>query len=224
MKAVASTVHSADTLARPHNRNLRAPCCSLMIPKTGSANCFLSCPSSWPPRSPCRHDAGAILHRKVPLPSRVPCADPLYRLRRLDTPGRLTERPGTVVQAPLSYVRRRAVSDEVKGSSPGAAIAVVVLVADETVLVVRLLLHRLLFRIRHHHLLASPDAFFQMPTGEITRVGQGRRDLYLRNLLCPTIGSRRARSLTSSTTSTEGIIMPDTPSPAARGETMAWAL
>ena len=42
LKAVASTVHSADTLAGPRNRNLRAPCCSLMIPKTGPANCFRS--------------------------------------------------------------------------------------------------------------------------------------------------------------------------------------
>ena len=42
LKAVASTVHSAATLTRPRSRNLRAPCCSLMIPKTGSTSCFLS--------------------------------------------------------------------------------------------------------------------------------------------------------------------------------------
>ena len=42
LKAVASIVHSAATLTRPRSRNLRAPCCSLMIPKTGSTSCFLS--------------------------------------------------------------------------------------------------------------------------------------------------------------------------------------
>ena len=42
LKAVASTIHSAATFARPRSRNLRAPCCSLMIPKTGSTSCFLS--------------------------------------------------------------------------------------------------------------------------------------------------------------------------------------
>ena len=35
-------VHSAATVARPRSRNLRALCCSLMIPKTGSTSCFLS--------------------------------------------------------------------------------------------------------------------------------------------------------------------------------------
>ena len=34
-------VHSAATLVRPRSSNLRVPCCSLMIPKTGSASCFL---------------------------------------------------------------------------------------------------------------------------------------------------------------------------------------
>ena len=42
LKAVANMVHSAATLVRPRSRNLRAPCCSLMIPKTGSTSCFLS--------------------------------------------------------------------------------------------------------------------------------------------------------------------------------------
>ena len=42
LKAVANMVHSAATLTRPRSRNLRAPCCSLMIPKTGSTSCFLS--------------------------------------------------------------------------------------------------------------------------------------------------------------------------------------
>ena len=42
LKAVASIVHSAATLTRPRSRNLRAPCWSLMIPKTGSTSCFLS--------------------------------------------------------------------------------------------------------------------------------------------------------------------------------------
>ena len=34
-------VHSADTFAKPRNKNLRAASCSLMIPKTGSTNGFL---------------------------------------------------------------------------------------------------------------------------------------------------------------------------------------
>ena len=42
LKAVANIVHSAATLTRPRSRNLRAPCCSLMIPKTGSTSCFLT--------------------------------------------------------------------------------------------------------------------------------------------------------------------------------------
>ena len=42
LKAVANMVHSAATLTRPRSRNLRAICCSLMIPKTGSTSCFLS--------------------------------------------------------------------------------------------------------------------------------------------------------------------------------------
>ena len=42
LKAVTNMFHSAATLARPRSRNLRAPCCSLMIPKTGSTSCFLS--------------------------------------------------------------------------------------------------------------------------------------------------------------------------------------
>ena len=42
LKAVANMIHSAATLARPRSRNLRALCCSLMIPKTGSTSCFLS--------------------------------------------------------------------------------------------------------------------------------------------------------------------------------------
>ena len=42
LKAVANMVHSAATLVRPRSSNLRVPCCSLMIPKTGSASCFLS--------------------------------------------------------------------------------------------------------------------------------------------------------------------------------------
>ena len=42
LKAVANIVHSAATLTRPRSRNLRALCCSLMIPKTGSTSCFLS--------------------------------------------------------------------------------------------------------------------------------------------------------------------------------------
>ena len=41
LKAVANMVHSAATLVRPRSRNLRAPCCSLMIPKTDSTSCFL---------------------------------------------------------------------------------------------------------------------------------------------------------------------------------------
>ena len=42
-KAVANMVHSAATLVRPRIRNLRAPCCSLMIPKTGSMSMTLRC-------------------------------------------------------------------------------------------------------------------------------------------------------------------------------------
>ena len=38
LKAVASTVHSAFTLARPRNRDRRAPSCSLTIPKTAMMN------------------------------------------------------------------------------------------------------------------------------------------------------------------------------------------
>ena len=41
LKAVASKAHSAATLSIPRNRNLRIPCCSLTIPKTGSTICFL---------------------------------------------------------------------------------------------------------------------------------------------------------------------------------------
>ena len=42
LKAVTRRIHSAVTLERPRSRNLPAPCCSLIIPKTGSTNCFLS--------------------------------------------------------------------------------------------------------------------------------------------------------------------------------------
>ena len=48
LKAVASKVHSAAALSIPRNRNLRTPCCSLMVPKTGSTSCFLSCVGSHP--------------------------------------------------------------------------------------------------------------------------------------------------------------------------------
>ena len=42
LKAVANMIHPAATLVRQRSRNLRAPCCSLIIPKTGSTSCFLS--------------------------------------------------------------------------------------------------------------------------------------------------------------------------------------
>ena len=41
LNAVANRIHSAATLTRPRSKNRRAPCCSLMMPKTGSINCFL---------------------------------------------------------------------------------------------------------------------------------------------------------------------------------------
>ena len=41
LNVVANKAHSAATLALPRNKNLRAPRCSLRIPKTGSTSCFL---------------------------------------------------------------------------------------------------------------------------------------------------------------------------------------
>ena len=41
LKAEANRPHSAVTLLRPRSRNLRAACCSLMIPSTGSTSPFL---------------------------------------------------------------------------------------------------------------------------------------------------------------------------------------
>ena len=172
LKAVASTVHSADTLARPRNRNLRAPCCSLMIPKTSSANCFrslyifLASPVSIQAR--CWSDTASQGPSSKPRP-----------LRRsfVQTPKAVHSRQ------PYRLPSVTLVPDEVQGLSPGPVITVVVLVVGETVLGVRVLLYRLLFRIRHHHLLASLGVFFQVPTGEITPVGQGRRNPYPGNLL-----------------------------------------
>ncbi len=40
LKAVAGRVHSAATFGKLRNRNHRACCCSLMIPKTGSTSSF----------------------------------------------------------------------------------------------------------------------------------------------------------------------------------------
>ena len=115
LKAVANMVHSAATLVRPRSRNLRAPCCSLIIPKTGSTSCFLSLYASLAAevaiQARWRRSAASC---GPTLPDFAQSPWPLYTLRRLDTPDRRLHRPGTAAMG----LRSHAVCGRTRASAP----------------------------------------------------------------------------------------------------------
>ena len=173
LNAVARAVHSAATLGRPRKRKLRAPCCSLTMPKTGSTNCFLSLytflASSVDIQS--RHPGSMTGQRFVVSAYHQRAATDAVFGTHSEGWTRPADRRRSSV-APLQGLSGMLGADKAQRPTLETDIAVALLIIGEMVPVIRVLRRPAPCWLRHRHPLTPASALLQVASRVITRIGQ----------------------------------------------------